>query len=147
MKIQTELIIDKPLSLVVGLFGNQENEHLWQSSLISMYPDKFNPKMSHYHYEMNGRSIGVQIKIVQDRLPEIYELHCEMHGLSQQVKHRFNLCDDGTRWVVDTEFKANSLILKIAMLVAPKMFRQRTKDYMQEFKRFVEAQRVSEVNS
>lgn len=138
MKIQTKTIINRPLSQVVELFGNQDDELLWQSNLIHMTPGNLNSNISYYYYEVNGRSVEVRIEIIQKNLPEVFELFCEMDGLTLLVKHKFVLSDEGTIWVLDSEFKAKSVILKLAMLFTPRVFSRQTEIYMQNFKNFIE---------
>lgn len=139
MKFRTEIIITNSLHEVTKLFADQDNNQYWQSTFVRMQKHNFDASRSVHFYKINGRMIEVNIQVLENNLPQNYRVYCEMHGLVQKVNHIFSThSQHQTKWVMETEFIAESLILKVFMLLLPGIFRKNARNYAQDFKKFAE---------
>lgn len=139
MKFQSEIIVAQTLPFVTKLFEDQDNNHLWQSTFISRQQDNFDLSKSVNYYQINGRMIEVFIRVVENSLPENYVTYATTPGLVQKVKHCFITDKSGeTKWTVSSELTANGFVLKMIMLLFPKIFVKSIETYMQDFKIFAE---------
>lgn len=143
MKFRIEIIIENSLQEVIKLFANQDNNQYWQSTFIRMQKHNFDASRSVHFFRVNGRLIEVNIQVLEDNLPQNYRVHCEMHGLVQKVNHIFSAYSQHqTKWVMEIEFIAESLVMKAFTLLLPGIFRKHTKIFAQDFKRFAENMKI-----
>ncbi|PCI86773.1 MAG: hypothetical protein COB24_08460 [Hyphomicrobiales bacterium] len=143
MKFRTEIIIASSLHEVTKLFADQDNNQYWQSTFVHMQRHNFDASRSLQFFKINGRIIEVNIQVVEDNLPLNYRVYCEMQGLAQKVNHIFSACSQHeTKWVMESEFIAESLIVKIFMLLLPSMFKKQSRVFVQDFKNFAENMKI-----
>lgn len=139
MKFRTEIILACPVSKVVEIFENQDYNILWQSNLVSSRICEIDPEQSINVFAINGRSVEVRIRNVENSLPNCIETFAELEGLVQKTTHNFTQdFNDNTKWVVESEVYSPHVILKLSMLIAPSIYKKRTQSYVQDFKKFVE---------
>lgn len=143
MKFRTEIRIANSLQEVTKLFANQDNNQYWQSTFVHMQRHNFDASRSLQFFKINGRIIEVNIQVLEDNLPQSYRVYCEMQGLVQKVNHVFSArSQHETKWVMETEFIADSLFLKIFMLLLPSVFKKQSKIFVQDFKNFAENMQI-----
>lgn len=139
MKFRTEMIIANSLPEVTKLFENQDNSQFWESNLLRRRSHSFDPNKSVNFYEVNGRVIEVSIQVVENNLPEVYSVYCEMQGAKQNVDHSFFAhSETETKWIMETEFLAEDLFLKLMITLLPNLVKKRSIIYAQEFKKYAE---------
>lgn len=144
MKFKLELPIDKPLAEVWKAFDNPENVKIWQPSLISI--DQVSGTqgqpgaVSKLTYKENEREFSLIEKVTYreelHRLDGVYE----NNFADNVVRNTFVEQGDTTLWLVDTEFKFKTLIMKILGPMMKKNFVARTHNDMERFKKMVESQ-------
>lgn len=138
MKYKTQLIIDSPLHVVTELFAEGDNEELWHSSMVSRQKNEFDANKSICLYEVNGRHVEVLVHFMNNNLPDTIDVEVYLLGMQLKISHKFVELDNGqTKWEINTEYTVDGLMLKLTMLLAPKMFISRVQLYMAEFKTFV----------
>lgn len=143
MKFRTEILIANCLADVTKLFANQENNKYWQSTFIRVQRHSFDVNKSVHFYKINGRVIEVHIHVLENNMPQNYHIYCQMHGLVQKVNHIFSAhSHDQTKWIMETELIAESLILKILMFLLPNVVKKRTKKYAKDFRNFAEITKI-----
>ena len=145
MKYSKEIIIDLPREEVVKLFDSEENMYKWMEGLQSTEqlegtPGQVGAKMK-LSFKMGKREIDMVETITHRNLPEEFLGTYEAKGMWNEVRNHFKDEGDKTRWVLETEFKPDSFMLKLMMTLAPGMFKKQTYKNMQAFKRFVEGQK------
>lgn len=144
MKFKLELPIDKPRPEVWQAFDNPENMKKWQPSLTSierLSGTQGQPgSVSKLTYKENEREFALIEKVIHreelQRLDGVYE----NNFADNTIKNTFIEQGDQTLWVVDTEFKFKTLIMRILGPLAKKNFVARTKKDMERFKEIVESQ-------
>jgi carbon monoxide dehydrogenase subunit G len=144
MKFKLELPIDKPLAEVWKAFDNPENVKIWQPSLISI--DQVSGTqgqpgaVSKLTYKENECEFSLIEKVTYreelHRLDGVYE----NNFADNVVRNTFVEQGDTTLWLVDTEFKFKTLIMKILGPMMKKNFVARTHNDMERFKKMVESQ-------
>jgi hypothetical protein len=88
---------------------------------------------------MGKRDFEMTETITIHRPPGEFSATYEAQGVSNLISNRFTeTAEDKTRWVLDSEFKFSSLLMKLMALFFPGMFRKQTLAFMQRFKTFAE---------
>jgi uncharacterized protein YndB with AHSA1/START domain len=145
MKFTLQLPINKPRIAVWEAFDNPENMKTWQPSLIS-----FNRvsgvqgqpgAVARLTYEENGRQFALIEKVTRREEPQRLDGVYENDFADNIVKNEFiEQGKDQTLWVVETEFKFKTLIMRILGSIMKKNFVARTKRDMDRFKEMLERQ-------
>lgn len=140
MKFQFELAIDRNLTDCVNIFEDQKNNSLWEPELVSSESFEFSTDRRLNHYRVNGRMITVVIKTVENNLPEKLETTAEMDGLTVYTEHSFIALEDGrTVWKMLSKVQVDSFLLKIMFFLMPSLMKNRTRLYMEGFKKYAES--------
>ena len=142
MKFKLELPVDKPLAEVWKAFDNPENMKIWQPSLISIERvsgTQGQPgAVSKLTYKENEREFSLIEKVTYREEPYCLTGVYENNFADNIVRNTFIEQGDKTLWVVDTEFKFQTLIMRILGPLMKKNFVARTQNDMERFKGMVE---------
>jgi uncharacterized membrane protein len=144
MRFRLETLIDKPRAEVWKIFNNPENMPKWQPSLtnfeiLSGMPGQVGA-ISKLTYKEGEREFTLIEKITQMHEPSSLEGIYENNFADNIVQNRFvEAGETQTRWVVETEFKFKTLLMKVMGNVLKKNYVKRTQRDMQRFKEMAEA--------
>lgn len=143
MKFKLELPIDKPRLEVWKAFDNPENMKTWQPSLISferMSGTQGRPgAVSKLTYEENKRQFSLIEKVTYREDPHRLDGVYENNFADNIIRNTFIEQGNGqTLWVVETEFKFKTFIMKFMGPLLKKNFVARTQKDMERFKKMVE---------
>lgn len=143
MKFKLETIINKPRADVWHAFDNIENMPKWQPSLISheiMDGTLGQPgAVSKLTYKEGEREFALIEKVThRDELNELDGIY-ENDFADNTIKNKFiEQGKDQTLWIIETEFKFKTLVMKIMGNILKKNYVKRTQRDMQRFKEMVE---------
>ena len=145
MKFTLELPINKPRTEVWKAFDNPENMKKWQPSLIvfeRLSGAQGQPgAVAKLTFDENGRKFALIEKVTHreemQRLDGVYENDFADNIVRNTFIEQGN---DQTLWVVETEYKFKTLIMRILGPLLKKNFVARTQQDMERFKEMVESQ-------
>ncbi|WP_203296477.1 SRPBCC family protein [Luteirhabdus pelagi] len=144
MKYSVEIIINAPRKEVVQKLEEPENLKHWQRGLIS-YKHLHNKDMNNagakmqLHYKMGKREMVLTETILVNNLPS--ELHAtyDTKGVHNIQKNYFKEVDESTtEWISESEFQFGSFGMKMMGFLMPGAFKKQSRQYMRDFKAFVE---------
>jgi len=143
LKFKLELSINKPLAEVWKAFDNIENMKKWQPTLV-----KFEPisgisgqpgAVSKLTYEEGGREFTLIEKITHRDEPGSFDGVYENNFTDNTVRNKFiELGHNQTLWVMETEYRFKTLIMKVMGPLMKKKFFARTQKDMERFKEMAE---------
>ena len=144
MKFKLELPINKPRADVWKAFDNVENMKKWQPTLITFEPVSGTPgqpgAVSKLTYEEGGREFALIETITHREEPNRFDGLYENNFADNVIKNTFIEHDKNqTRWVMETEFKFKTLLMKIMGPLMKKNFVKRTQRDMERFKEMAES--------
>ena len=143
MKFKLETIINKPRADVWHAFDNIENMPKWQPSLISHEIMDGTPgqpgAVSKLTYKEGEREFALIEKVThRDELNELDGIY-ENDFADNTIKNKFiEQGKDQTLWIIETEFKFKTLVMKIMGNILKKNYVKRTQRDMQRFKEMTE---------
>ncbi len=145
MKFTLELPIKSSRVEVWKLFDNPENISKWQPTLLSFDPVSGVPgqpgAISKLTFEENGRQFVLIEKVTYRDEPKRLDVVYENNFADNTVKNTFlEQGSDKTLWVVETEFKFKTLIMRILGPWMKKNFVARTQRAMERFRELAESQ-------
>ena len=143
MKFKLETLINKPRAEVWKAFDDPEKMKIWQPSLIKFEPVSGTPgqpgAVSKLTYNENNREFSLIEKITRRDEPSRFEGVYENQFADNTIRNVFiEHGKDQTLWVMETEFKFKTLIMKILGPFVKKSFVTRTEQDMERFKQMVE---------
>lgn len=144
MRFRLETLIDKPRAEVWKIFDDPENMSKWQPSLtnfetLSGMPGQVGA-ISKLTYKESEREFTLIEKITRRDQPNSFEGIYENNFADNLVQNKFiEAGETQTRWVVETEFKFKTLLMKVMGNVLKKNYVKRTQRDMQRFKEMAEA--------
>ena len=144
MKFKLELPINKPRADVWKAFDNVENMKKWQPTLITFEPVSGTPgqpgAVSKLTYEEGGREFALIETITHREEPNRFDGIYENNFADNVIKNTFIEHDKNqTRWVMETEFKFKTLLMKIMGPLMKKNLVKRTQGDMKRFKEMAES--------
>jgi hypothetical protein len=144
MKFKLELPIHKPRADVWKAFDNTENIKKWQPTLIKFEPVSGAPgqpgAISKLTYEEGGREFTLIEKITHRDEPKGFDGVYENNFADNIIRNTFvEQGKDQTLWVMETEFKFKTLLMKIIGPLMKKSFVTRTQKDMERFKEMAES--------
>ncbi len=145
MKYTLELPINKPRTEVWEAFDNPQNIKQWQPSLTSFQALSGRPgqpgAISKLTYEEHGRTFELIEKVIYREEPNRFESTFENDFAVNTVRNTFTEeTKEQTLWVVETEYKFKTLVMRIAGPLMKKNYVARTQKDMERFKEMVERQ-------
>ena len=145
MKFTLELPINKPRAEVWKAFDNPQNMSKWQRSLISFETTSGTQgqpgAVSKLMFEEQGRQFELMERVTHREEPNRLEGVYENNFADNTVRNTFiEKGKDQTLWVVETEYKFKTLLMRILGPIMKKNFVARTRKDMERFKEMVESQ-------
>jgi hypothetical protein len=145
MKFRLELPINKPRAEVWKAFDNPQNMKKWQRSLISFETIRGTQgqpgAVSKLTFEEHGRQFELVERVTDRDEPHSLDGVYENNFADNIVRNTFiEKGKDQTLWLVETEFKFKTLMMRILGPIMKKNFVARTQKDMQRFKEMVESQ-------
>jgi uncharacterized protein YndB with AHSA1/START domain len=145
MKFTLELPINKPRAKVWKAFDNPQNMSKWQPSLISFETIsgiQGQPgAVSKLTFEERGRQFELIERVTHREEPNRLDGVYENNFADNVVRNTFiEKGQDQTLWVVETEFKFKTLVMRILGPLMKKNYVARTQKDMQRFKEMIESQ-------
>ena len=145
MKFKLEVPINKPRAEVWKAFDNPENMKVWQPSLArfeTISGKQGQPgAVSRLTYSEKSREFSLIEKVTgrdePNRLDGVYENEFADNSISNRFVEQGT---DKTLWVMETEYKFKTLVMKIMGPLMKKNLVARTAADMQRFKEMVEGQ-------
>jgi uncharacterized protein YndB with AHSA1/START domain len=143
MKFTLELPLDRARAEVWKAFDNPENLNKWQTTLTSFEPVSGTPgqpgAISKLTFEENGRQFALVEKVTHRDEPHRLDSVYENNFADNIVRNTFiEQGADQTLWVVETEYKFKTLIMRILGPLLKTNFVARTQKDMERFKEIVE---------
>ncbi len=143
MKYTTEIVIELPREQVIKVLNNPENMKHWQRGLMS-YEELVGPpgepgaKMR-LDYQMGKRRMILTETITTQNFPAEFHANYDTRGI-HNIQRNFFYDIDGksTRWESESEFKFESLSMKIMGWLIPGAFKKQSQKYLTDFKNFAE---------
>ena len=143
MKFRLETILNKPRTDVWKAFDSIENMQKWQPSLVSHEIMDGTPgqpgAVSKLTYKEGEREFALIEKVTHRDEPN------ELHGVYENdfadntIKNKFiEHGKDQTLWVIETEFKFKTIVMKVMGNLLKKNYVKRTEREMRRFKEMVE---------
>lgn len=143
MKYTTEVIIDAPRDEVIKKLDSTENIKHWQRGLVSAEhlsgtPGEVGAKMK-LSYKLGKRDMELVETITKRNFPNEFHGTYDAKGMHNIQENYFEETPDGkTKWISTSEFIASSFALRVMMFLMPGAFKKQSKQYMIDFKNFVE---------
>ena len=144
MKFKLELTIERPRAEVWNIFADTENLKKWQPTLKSIEVVSGTPgqpgAVSKLTYEENKREFSLAEKIIHREKPHRLDSSYENEFAHNTDRNTFTEADpDKTLWVLETEYKFKTPIMKITGLLMKRNFVRRAYRDMERFKEFAES--------
>ena len=144
MKFKLETTINKPRLAVWQAFDNIENMQKWQPTLTNhelLSGTLGRPgAVSKLTYKEGEREFTLIEKVTHRNEPSEFDGVYENDFADNLIKNKFiEQGKDQTLWVIETEFKFKTLVMKIMGNVLKKNYVKRTERDMQRFKEMVES--------
>lgn len=146
MKYNGSIQINKPIDLVTQLFADPENLKRYQDGFVKKIPVSGTPgthgAVSEMHYLNRGREMVLIETIVENHLPDRFVATYSHPMMDNTLRTTFSVISiDQTRYDIDVEYTAiNGVVPRMMAFFMPGMFTRQGKVWMENFKRFVEAQ-------
>ncbi|MBC3847880.1 SRPBCC family protein [Winogradskyella echinorum] len=143
MTYTTEIIIEKPIDMVIQKLDSTENMKHWQEGLknaehISGTPGELGAKMKLY-YDFGKRKMEIIETITKQDFPNEFHATYTTKGVRNIQENHFESTDSGfTKWVAKNEFQPTNFVMSMMLFLMPSAFKKQTKTYMTNFKNFVE---------
>jgi hypothetical protein len=143
MKFKLETTINKPRLAVWQAFDNIENTQKWQPALTNhelLSGTLGRPgAVSKLTYKEGEREFALIEKVTRRNEPSEFDGVYENDFADNIIKNKFiEQGKDQTLWVIETEFKFKTLVMKIMGNVLKKNYVKRTERDMQRFKEMAE---------
>ena len=146
MKIETTVIIDKPLDTVAKYFADpaylkEYQEGFVSKELVSGIEGK-NGAVSKMRYEHNNQKMELVETITANNLPHTFEAHYHHEHMDNTMKCTFAPLDDGrTEYRSVIEYtRINWVMPRLMSILVPSLYKKPVKRWLENFKRFVESQ-------
>ncbi len=149
MNHKFQIIIDKPIDHVMGLFLNQDNFKHWQKGLVSF--DNLTPTVGEKGSKRRLKiktlvgTVSMVEEILERDLPHHWKATYRTKGVLNVQSNRFRESEKTTPnetikqtvWNATSEFKFTGMIRLVAK-AKPELFEKQTYQFMKDFKSFAE---------
>lgn len=144
MKYSVEIVINKPIDTVIELFDNPENLSKWMEGLLSFEPISGTPGQPGAKSKLRFKTPNGELEMIETitvrNLPDEFSGLYEAKGVVNPVTNRFiKLSESETKMITETEFKFSGLMRVIGFVMA-NTFKKQSQKYLEDFKKFVEAE-------
>jgi len=143
MKYSIEVTIEKPRDEVIKKMDNVDNMKHWQKGLVSSEhisgtPGQVGAKMQ-LNYKMGKREMALIETIAKNNFPEEFFATYSTKGMHNVQENYFQETPEGhTKWLSKCEFQPSDFMMKAMAFLMPGAFKKQSKNYMVDFKNFVE---------
>lgn len=143
MRYTTKITIDLPREQVIEKLDNLDNIKHWQRGLVSATPISGEPgeegaKMK-LEYKMGKREIEMVETVIKRNFPDELHLTYTAPGVYNLQKNYLRAVDENTtEWIVETEFKFSTVMMKVMGFLMPGAFKKQSRQYAEDFKKFAE---------
>lgn len=143
MKYTLEIDINRPVERVIELFDNIDNMYKWMDGLQKVEPisgvqGQPGAKMK-LTFQMGKRTVEMVETVTVRNLPHEFSGTYEANGVFNVVKNYFKAIDENTtRYSTEQEFQFKGF-MKIIGWLFPGAFKKQSMKYLQDFKKFCEA--------
>jgi len=143
MKYSVEVLIEKPRDEVIKKMDNLDNMKHWQKGLVSSEhvsgtPGQVGAKMQ-LNYKMGKRELSLVETITKNNFPEEFSATYNTKGMHNIQENSFKETPEGhTKWISNCEFQPSGFMMKAMVFLMPGAFKKQSKQYMIDFKNFVE---------
>jgi hypothetical protein len=143
MQYTTKVLIEKPLQEVIKKINSFENLKHWHDGLVSTEhisgtPGQFGSKLK-LNYYYGKRKVELIETITKHNLPSEIHVTYSTKGMVNIQENYFETSEnDFTYWVSKNDFQPTTFSMNAMLFLMPMTFRKQTKNYMTNFKRFVE---------
>ncbi|NNF56209.1 MAG: SRPBCC family protein [Acidimicrobiales bacterium] len=147
LKLEYEVIVDKPIQEVWDYSNNPDNLHLWLNDFLryeQLTGDRHNPKVgdtSNHTYSQGKSEFTMLEKITAYDPPHHIKLFMTSKMMDMEIVNNFEAVDaDRTRLFAGAEFVRLGLIMKVMFLITPKKKMQADhKKQIDKLKELIEA--------
>lgn len=142
MKYSVDIEINLPRENVAELLLNSDNYPKWMEGLetfevLEGEPGKVGAK-SKFHFKTGKREITMIETVLENSLPDKYEVSYEAKGVYNIVGNRFEEIDrDKSRLIADQEFRFKGFMKMLGWFM-PGAFKKQSKENLRAFKKFAE---------
>ena len=145
MKYQVEIEINKPISDVVALFEDRNNDRLWMEGFVEKIPIKGDEgelgAKCKVVFQMGKRKMEMIEEITEKKLPESYVTTYTTPSVFNIVKNSFKKIDENTTlYQTEQEFQFKTFLMKVMGFLMPGAFKKQSMKYHKAFKAFAEKQ-------
>lgn len=143
MKYRSEITIDLPRDQMVAILDDPENMKYWQKGLVayrhlSGEPGTEGAQME-LEYKMGKRSMVMVETIIKRNMPEEMHTTYDTKSVHNIQKNYFQELGDGrSKWISDSEFQFDNLLMKLMGWLMPGVFKKQSMAYLKDFKAFAE---------
>jgi len=143
LKYTVEIVVNVPRDVFIGKMDNADNMKHWQKGLVnykflSGEPGQEGAKME-LHFKTGKREMKMVETIIKRNFPHEFHANYDAKGVHNFQKNYFKDIDGhSTLWIVESEFRATSFMLKVMTFLMPGAFKKQSLKYMQDFKAFAE---------
>ena len=146
MRYELELEVGIPRERIVALMLDQANLMKWQPDLLRVEPLSGEPgavgSKTLQVNRMGKRELEIVETVTVNDPPTALCATYESDDVWNSIDNRFHEAGEGTtRWVLVSEFRSTSIMMKLMTWLAPGMFKKQTRTFMQRFKEFAEGSR------
>ena len=145
MKYTNEIEIALPVDRVIELFDDPDNLKKWMDGLLSFEHISGEPGQPGAKSKLvfkNGKGEMEMIETITVRnLPKEFSGYYQAKGVWNGMKNSFvDLGNGHTRYISASEFKFDSIPLKIFSFIMPGAFKKQSFKYLKAFKKFAESE-------
>jgi len=143
MKYACEILLARPRPVVIALFDNPENLKHWQPDLVSFEPLSGTPGQpgatSRLLYRMGSKTVELIETVTERNLPDTFAGTYTSAGIWNHIHNTFTPVGEQTKWTVVTEFRCRGWLWLMSFFLQG-MFRKQTRQFLEQFRAFVESQ-------
>lgn len=143
MQYVTEILIKKPISEVIKNLNSTDKLKHWQDALVSTehisgVPRKLGAK-TRLNYSFGRRKMEIIEIVTHQNFPDEYHVTYTTKGVRNIQGNFYKTTEDGfTKWISENELQPTNLKMSMMLFFMPSVFKKQTKNYMTNFKNFVE---------
>lgn len=144
MKYSCQIIIDLSREEVIKKLDDPDNMKHWQRGLVSYAHIEGIPgqagSRTDLEYQMGKRNLKMTETITENNFPSAFHATYQTKGVNNIQRNFFYEEEGGqkTRWESQSEFRFDSLGMKLIGWLMPGAFKKQSLKYMEDFKAFAE---------
>ena len=146
MKFTCSVIINRPKAIVAALMDNPDNLKHWQDGFISYEdiegePGKIGAK-ARMVYDIKGKQLELVETIIDNQMPDYFKAsYYSVPTENTLILKISEMEPNKTRVVQQIEYtRMTGIVINIMAAVFPRLFKNQTQKWLNQFKTFVESQ-------